>query len=146
MHQFGNAKSTIENNDTFIYFVHDCLITDWPVISQWINEHIKYLYIYQDLRIFTGRWLYHNKHPQYLVPSLKKLKKLNEIIESGDFIISHEDKSLAVASKKKLKKLSHRKSLLMATLTVAFMTVTGLAIQLNKKIMNYWLFVAAQRI
>ncbi|HCV04133.1 MAG TPA: hypothetical protein DG048_15915 [Pseudoalteromonas sp.] len=129
----GMLKSTIENNDTFIYFVHDCLITDWPVISQWINEHIKYLYIYQDLRIFTGRWLYHNKHPQYLVPSLKKLKKLNEIIESGDFIISHEDKSLAVASKKKLKKLSHRKSLLMATLTVAFMTVTGLAIQLNKK-------------
>lgn len=129
----GILQYSLSNESVYLQLTHESLIVNWSVIASWVDANIERLYVRHDLQIFKGRWLYHQKHPQYLIPSLLKLGQIQDIVKSGDFAISSEEKRFVDCSKLKLRQANWLKNILTGALVFCFIALAGLAMMLHHK-------------
>jgi len=125
------------NGSACIALVHDSLLITWSTINVWIKENISTLFTRHDLKIASQRWLYHDKSSHLLISSNKKIKIINSIINSNNFMISNDERIFIATSINKLKRANHIKKAIVVTFFMCSVSLAWLSISLiqtNEKI------------
>ncbi len=81
---------------------HPTLLTHWPWLKKWADQHIDQFYLHHDIGMGTDRWLYHGRDSAFLMDSEQSLKKVGGLIEDGCLHINADEHDFIVASRKKL--------------------------------------------
>lgn len=120
---FVNAKLLVtseENGIAVVSLAHEALITHWPVLKQWIEDHRDLLLARRRLEDATRLWTTGGKPARFLLTE-GRLAEAERVATSGVFAITTEELELVELSRKR----ARRKLRIFQGATVVF---AGLAI------------------
>ncbi|WP_035609767.1 hypothetical protein [Haloferula sp. BvORR071] len=109
-----------ENGSAVVGLAHEALITHWPVLKQWIEDHRDLLLARRRLEDATRQWTTGGKSAKFLLTE-GRLSEAERVSSSGVFHLSADETELVALSKKR----AQRKLRLFQGATVVF---AGLAI------------------
>ena len=83
-----------------VTLAHEALITHWPILTEWIEEHRHLLRARRRFAEYTKQWIEHKKDRQLLL-SEGRLRQANEVEDSGFFQLNKNEREVLEKSKKR---------------------------------------------
>lgn len=130
-------KSKEVNDSYCIEISNKILLRKWDYLSCWIKTNFELLYFRQDIKLATERWIYNDRHPDFLLNSNTPLNQIDQLVENTDITLTQNENTFIASSTSKYtsnKKLKFFISVLLSTCLISLTVLAYSFVEKNNQV------------